>query len=246
LKNFEITSRSYYNNTSQDYDSTHESSSGPYFEKFTQAIFDFIKIPPHARVLEAGCGTGRFTLKLLNKGYEVFAIDYSQNSLSVLESKAKKLKLDGNLKTFCMPVESLSNKELPLFDVVIGSYLLHHVYNPFLALKAMKKIAKPHTGLIVCIEPNPYNPMWYLQILLEKKIRWSIEKGMVKLPEPVLRSCYRKIGVQNMKIMNYGFFAPLFLNFMPSLFKAEFLISQVPIVKKILHTIVLKAYHDGG
>jgi 2-polyprenyl-3-methyl-5-hydroxy-6-metoxy-1,4-benzoquinol methylase len=37
-----------------------------------------IELPKQARILDVGCGSGRDTLALKNKGYEVDAIDYSE------------------------------------------------------------------------------------------------------------------------------------------------------------------------
>lgn len=48
-------------------------------------------VPPGARVLDAGCGTGRVAIELARRGYEVVGVDSDPSMLAVARDKAPEL-----------------------------------------------------------------------------------------------------------------------------------------------------------
>lgn len=44
-------------------------------EQFVEVILHFIKLPPSSRVLDVGCGEGRYALAFAKRGYQVEALD---------------------------------------------------------------------------------------------------------------------------------------------------------------------------
>lgn len=64
---------------------------------FIEKIFDrYAKIKP-SLVLDLGCGTGSMTLELARRGYDMTALDLSEDMLSVAEARARDEKLGGIL-----------------------------------------------------------------------------------------------------------------------------------------------------
>jgi len=75
---------------SQTYDQVRfTTSAGKLFHKMELAQLNTVldNLSPNSRVLEIGCGTGRFMYELLHKGFEVVGLDASPHMLE--ESKAR-------------------------------------------------------------------------------------------------------------------------------------------------------------
>ncbi|MEV5984206.1 class I SAM-dependent methyltransferase [Streptomyces sp. NPDC052051] len=71
-------------------------------------------VPPGARILELGCGVGRVTHALLDRGFTVTAVDESPQMLERVRGA----------RTICSPIEDLDLGET--FDVVmLASFLVH-------------------------------------------------------------------------------------------------------------------------
>jgi ubiquinone/menaquinone biosynthesis C-methylase UbiE len=106
----------------------------------------------HGRVLDVGCGTGRF-LDALPDDYEATGVDLSAEMLA----RARERGLD---------VVEASGDELPFetnsFDMVTTFAVLHHLIDRELVrstLREMLRVARPGGALLVW-DHNPLNPYW--------------------------------------------------------------------------------------
>ncbi|MCS7106382.1 MAG: methyltransferase domain-containing protein [Candidatus Aenigmarchaeota archaeon] len=98
------------------------------------------------RVLDAGCGTGRITVKLLEKGAKVFGIDISEKMLERARVKAKKFKKRCELKlasVYKIPYPKNS------FDMVVCNLVTSHLQNLKKAIAEMARVLKPKGFLII-------------------------------------------------------------------------------------------------
>lgn len=50
-------------------------------EEFLNTLLSYLKLPPQSNVLDAGCGTGRYSVFLANKNYNVVGIDLSWKNI---------------------------------------------------------------------------------------------------------------------------------------------------------------------
>ncbi|MFC1819684.1 class I SAM-dependent methyltransferase, partial [Thermodesulfobacteriota bacterium] len=83
-----------------------------------------------ARVLDLGCGTGRFSLPMASRlGFEVTGSDSSAEMLA----KAKQKDSDFNVNWTCANASELTFPD-GSFDAVFMSHLLHHVDSPLIVL----------------------------------------------------------------------------------------------------------------
>jgi SAM-dependent methyltransferase len=83
------------------------------------------RIPPGARILDAGCGEGRNLVYLLRAGYEVFAVDSDPASIQSVQRMAAELAPALPADNFRVePLEAMSFPDA-FADVVLSSAVLH-------------------------------------------------------------------------------------------------------------------------
>lgn len=69
-------------------------------------------------ILELACGTGRITFPIIKSGKKVYALDYSQAMLDILEEKAKRIKIESNkLEVFCQDMRNINIDKK--FDIIL-------------------------------------------------------------------------------------------------------------------------------
>ena len=83
------------------------------------------RLVPGMRILDAGCGSGRNLVYFLKSGYEVFAVDESEQAIERLRQLAARLASHLPQENFkADPVERIPFAKSD-FDVVISSAVLH-------------------------------------------------------------------------------------------------------------------------
>jgi len=101
-------------------------------------IKEFSKVSSGAKVLDLGCGTGRFTIPMATKlRFNVTGADSSSEMLA----KAKE-KDDADIVTWdCQDAEHLTYPN-DSFDVVFASHLFHHVDSPLRVLRECRRMLR--------------------------------------------------------------------------------------------------------
>ncbi|OPC78086.1 ubiquinone biosynthesis methyltransferase UbiE [Embleya scabrispora] len=99
---------------------------GPSDELFTEAERDFLlgKIAPGERVLDMGCGTGRFTVPMAERGALLSGLDISRAMLDVAERKLAERGLSADLREGDMASIPFPDDS---FDTVTTMLALMHV-----------------------------------------------------------------------------------------------------------------------
>ena len=83
------------------------------------------RIPPGARVLDAGCGSGRNLLYLLREWYEVFGADTDPEAIAAVRGQARELAPHLPAANFRLePLEVMTFEDASV-DFVISSAVLH-------------------------------------------------------------------------------------------------------------------------
>lgn len=104
------------------------------------------------RVLDLGCGSGRHTVYLAQKGFDVYGIDISTEGIKIAEQKLRDLNLCASLTTgsvYCtLPYES------DFFDSIISIRVLHHqrIENIRKAIKEMERVVTPGGLIFVTVK----------------------------------------------------------------------------------------------
>ncbi len=116
--------------------------------------------PAGSLVLEAGCGVGAQTVTLARNSPEAIftSIDISETSLAA----AKHRIMGTDIKNVHFQHADLFNLEFPpeSFDHVFICFVLEHLSQPLVALRALKSVLKPG-GTIVSIEGDHGSAFYY-------------------------------------------------------------------------------------
>jgi len=107
---------------------THMTSLQSQFGQIDIYLFDQLlrgRIPPTARICDAGCGSGRNLVYLLRAGYDVRAVDADPSAIDIVRSMAASLAPGLPPDNFrAEPVERMSFPDRSV-DFVISSAVLH-------------------------------------------------------------------------------------------------------------------------
>ncbi len=179
-----------------------------YLRRHVDAMMAFASIEPGDRVLEVGCGMGRYTLILAERGVRVEGLDLSPQLLEKLAEHN-----DGRYE---IPLHGFDLLQAPAklherFDAVIGFFVLHHVHDVEASLAVAGQLVRPG-GRLAFLEPNPFNPLYYVQILLTREMTWEGEKGMTRMRPKYLYPALRGAGVAGVSYRRFGFFPPFVTN----------------------------------
>lgn len=79
---------------------------------------------PHKVAIDLGCGVGHETLQLLQRGYQVIAIDGQAEAFEYMKQQPNIGPYLGNLRTVVASFEKLNFNELPSADLVVASFAL--------------------------------------------------------------------------------------------------------------------------
>jgi tellurite methyltransferase len=118
-------------------------------------VFDQLlrgNIAPGMRILDAGCGSGRNIVYLLQEGYDVSAID--ENPAAVEQTRALAASLSSTLPAENFRVEPIQSTSFPdaSFDVVLCNAVLHFARDDahfHAMLQSLWRVLKPG-GLLFC------------------------------------------------------------------------------------------------
>jgi len=153
--------------------------------------------PPPQKLLEAGCGIGRWVIPLLNNEYDVVGIDIEGEALNTVKKNhaAKNLALvQGDVFNMSFPDKT--------FDIVLSLGVLEHFEDPSIQKKAILEhvrvlkdkgiflITVPHLSFVRFIFHIPFLKLVSLVHLLKRKSHYFSEYRYTK-PEfgRILKNC---------------------------------------------------------
>lgn len=112
-------------------------------------------IPPNRRILDVGCGTGSLMMQLVLRGYQVYGIDMSEDSV---KRTNEHLRLLVPKNEFVVKKGSAEQINYPdgYFDAVIAAEVLEHLEKDYLAVREFYRLLKPNGICIITVPTNMY------------------------------------------------------------------------------------------
>lgn len=179
----------------------------PYVERHVEELVACVGMTVDDHVLEVGCGMGRYTLPLVARGFRVAGMDLTQAQLDRLHEYARGVEVP----LYCADVVDPPRELVRTFDVVCGFFTLHHLHDVPACMKAMRQLLRPG-GRIAFLEPNAWNPLYYVQIAVTPRMTWQGDKGVARMRKGVILPAMRDAGLTDLHVRRFGFFPPFLSN----------------------------------
>lgn len=136
-----------FDGIAKDYDRWYTTKIGSFADEVeTRLALSMFSPYSGMKVLDVGCGTGNFSIKLARLGCKVTGIDLSEKMLDIARRKAKKEHLD--IEFYNMDVYRL---EFPdgCFDGVFSMAAFEFIKEPLKAYREMYRVVKPGGKILI-------------------------------------------------------------------------------------------------
>jgi ubiquinone/menaquinone biosynthesis C-methylase UbiE len=122
--------------------------------RIVDAFVKLTELPPGARVIDLGCGSGTFSALLARAGYDCVGLDISAKLLEVGRRKHPRIEfVAGDIEHLPFPAES--------FDGALLSGVVHHFPDPSPCAAETFRVLRPG-GRFLAFDPNRMNPFMWL------------------------------------------------------------------------------------
>jgi ubiquinone/menaquinone biosynthesis C-methylase UbiE len=111
-------------------------------------LVDSLGLTAGSRVLEVGCGTGRFAVALASRGFRVDAIDASPAMVRATQERARQEEFDGVLRCRQADVQRL-DLDKDQYQLVVALGVVPWVPDPPVALREMARVLEPGGHLLL-------------------------------------------------------------------------------------------------
>lgn len=155
---------------------------------------------PRGRLLECGPGTGLYSLRFLEMGYEVWGVDLSGESLRSAGDRVREHGLDERFHA----IQGDFTEVVPLlgesFDAAVFIKVLHHLPDREAIADALRTAwdrLRPG-GSLIGFEPDGGSPYWYLNFRLPDLFRgthrWEFERNTRLIRRRFLESVFESLS----------------------------------------------------
>lgn len=138
------------------------------------------------KILDAGGGTGFYSIPLATQDHDVTILDKSSNMLEIAESKAFKLGVLNRVKTMLGDVQEIEQPD-ESFDVVLCHLALCHVDSPLEALAEFSRVLCRNGILSLIVE----NKMFFS---ISEAFKGNIAEALMRFREERLFITMPKLG----------------------------------------------------
>ena len=151
---------SYYNKKSADYDKVFDTLYFKVYDEITWRYLEpYVPSSSDALVLDAGGGTGRWSLRMARKGCKLVLLDISEGMLNVAKRMIEKEGLQSRIVVEKGDLRALKRAD-ETFDMVFCEHALFLLDEPDAAVKEFARVLKKQAPLVI----SAHN--LYVQLLL--------------------------------------------------------------------------------
>lgn len=185
---------SYYDEASGRYDEVFDTLYYKIYDVITWKYLEpYVPADPHALILDAGGGTGRWTVRMAKKGCNAVLMDISEE---MLKAAAKRVEKEGLQHKITIKKGDIARTGYPdeAFDMILCEHALFLSKEPSMLVKEFNRILKKKARLIISLhnryvqalaslpdKPAPENLDNALKILFREKYRFLTKDGKVRI-----------------------------------------------------------------
>jgi SAM-dependent methyltransferase len=149
------------------------------------------------RVLEYGCGQGKYTPRLAEFGADVTAIDLSETAMENARASARAARVQVEFKA--MDAEALDFPDRT-FDLICGNAILHHLDLD----RSFAEVARTlkADGVAIFMEPLGHNPLINLKRRMTPTLRTPDEHPLKMLDFDLARKYFQSVDLHAFHLLS--------------------------------------------
>ena len=195
--------KTYFKETAEEFDGIYDNQGGIFKrivnKVFRKGMYERVALTlqecqgSNKTVLDIGCGSGRISFLLAEKGMKITGIDYSSEMIELANEYLKKYKNSINIEFICCDfMKDFSSNEL--FDITLALGVFDYIKDPRLFLKKMNYLTKEK---MIAYYPAKFA----FQAPIRKVWLWKRNCPVYFYTKRELKRIYDSIGITNYKIV---------------------------------------------
>lgn len=175
-------------------------------------IRNILKYLPKGKVLDTGCENGKYVFYLERLGYEVYGIDYAEETIEINRKISQKSGLGEPSRFKVMDVCQLDFPD-NYFDGYLSLGTIQHLSNPQAALREAYRVLRKG-GTIFITVPNKISPRYPARELVVKLGRGNLPLVYREYTRRALKELASSIGFKCVALFNCNTMAAFRVGFM--------------------------------